>query len=67
MKYILNGVVFLSVKCCRSSHCNLLTVNTRVQSEVNAIKWDPTGSLLASCSDDWTAKVLSCFLYSISY
>uniref|UniRef100_A0A0D3GPW0 LisH domain-containing protein n=1 Tax=Oryza barthii TaxID=65489 RepID=A0A0D3GPW0_9ORYZ len=26
------------------------------QSEVNAIKWDPTGSLLASCSDDWTAK-----------
>ncbi|GJN38457.1 hypothetical protein PR202_gb27496 [Eleusine coracana subsp. coracana] len=26
-------------------------------SEVNAIKWDPTGSLLASCSDDWTAKV----------
>lgn len=25
--------------------------------EVNAIKWDPTGSLLASCSDDFTAKV----------
>ncbi|KAK2985658.1 hypothetical protein RJ640_006921 [Escallonia rubra] len=24
--------------------------------EVNAIKWDPTGSLLASCSDDFTAK-----------
>ncbi|KAG2565299.1 hypothetical protein PVAP13_7NG062317 [Panicum virgatum] len=29
------------------------------QSEVNAIKWDPTGSLLASCSDDGTAKIWS--------
>lgn len=27
--------------------------------EVNAIKWDPEGSLLASCSDDCTAKVWS--------
>lgn len=27
--------------------------------EVNAIKWDPTGTLLASCSDDYTAKVWS--------
>eukprot|EP01052_Picozoa_sp_SAG31_P010703 SAG31_NODE_594_length_13670_cov_2.624642_5_plen_497_part_00 len=25
--------------------------------EVNAVKWDPTGTLLASCSDDCTAKV----------
>ncbi len=25
--------------------------------EVNAIKWDPSGRLLASCSDDRTAKV----------
>ena len=25
--------------------------------EVNAIKWDPSGRLLASCSDDKTAKV----------
>ncbi|PIO35563.1 hypothetical protein AB205_0062350, partial [Aquarana catesbeiana] len=24
--------------------------------EVNAIKWDPTGNLLASCSDDMTLK-----------
>ena len=24
--------------------------------EVNAIKWDPQGQLLASCSDDGTAK-----------
>ena len=27
------------------------------QNEVNAVKWDPTGSLLASCSDDKTAKI----------
>ena len=26
------------------------------QSEVNAIKWDPSGTLLASCSDDLSAK-----------
>lgn len=26
--------------------------------EVNAIKWDPSGNLLASCSDDYTAKVI---------
>jgi transducin (beta)-like 1 len=25
--------------------------------EVNVVKWDPTGSLLISCSDDCTAKV----------
>lgn len=29
-----------------------------LQSEVNAIKWDPSGFLLASCSDDNTAKVI---------
>ena len=28
------------------------------QGEVNCVKWDPTGSLLASCSDDITAKVV---------
>ena len=30
----------------------------RFQGEVNCVKWDPTGSLLASCSDDITAKVV---------
>ncbi|CAL5418081.1 unnamed protein product [Camellia sinensis] len=30
-----------------------------IRGEVNAIKWDPTGSLLASCSDDSTAKIWS--------
>lgn len=29
------------------------------QNEVNAIKWDPSGMLLASCSDDMTLKVES--------
>lgn len=29
------------------------------QGEVNCVKWDPTGTLLASCSDDSTAKVWS--------
>lgn len=33
-----------------------------LQGEVNCVKWDPTGSLLASCSDDVTAKVLHCLL-----
>jgi len=27
------------------------------QNEVNAIKWDPEGQILASCSDDMTLKV----------
>ncbi|XP_039011660.1 LOW QUALITY PROTEIN: WD40 repeat-containing protein HOS15-like [Hibiscus syriacus] len=27
------------------------------QGEVNCVKWDPTGSLLASCSDDITANI----------
>jgi len=27
--------------------------------EVNAIKWDPQGQLLASCSDDMTLKIWS--------
>ena len=29
------------------------------EDEVNAVKWDPRGILLASCSDDKTAKVWS--------
>lgn len=37
------------------------------QSEVNCIKWDPTGSLLASCSDDMTAKVNITHCYGLTY
>jgi WD40 repeat protein len=29
------------------------------KNEVNAIKWDPQGNLLASCSDDMTLKIWS--------
>lgn len=53
--------------------CIWLVINSlhATQGEVNAIKWDPTGSLLASCSDDGTAKVniphssCMCLLYGI--
>ena len=31
----------------------------RAPTQVNAIKWDPSGTLLASCSDDYTAKIWS--------
>lgn len=41
--------------------CSLLTdlpfFLNPFQNEVNAIKWDPSGMLLASCSDDMTLKV----------
>lgn len=33
------------------------SLSLSLQNEVNAIKWDPTGNLLASCSDDMTLKV----------
>ena len=35
------------------------------QGEVNCVKWDPTGSLLASCSDDITAKVIHTIFLSL--
>lgn len=41
-------------------NCHILTKpgdDKKMQGEVNCVKWDPTGSLLASCSDDSTAKV----------
>lgn len=43
-------------------HLIFIITFTVFQGEVNAIKWDPTGTLLASCSDDYTAKVIA-FLY----
>lgn len=38
----------------KSLMCSFLS-----QNEVNAIKWDPQGMLLASCSDDMTLKIWS--------
>jgi transducin (beta)-like 1 len=35
------------------------------QNEVNAIKWDPQGKLLASCSDDMTLKVTNGLLFNM--
>lgn len=62
-----------TVRTVCSSHFPTVSYNTRLakkwasnhislclpplQNEVNAIKWDPTGNLLASCSDDMTLKV----------
>lgn len=37
--------------------CLNFSLSLTPQNEVNAIKWDPTGNLLASCSDDMTLKV----------
>lgn len=34
--------------------------------EVNAIEWDPSGTYLASCSDDYSAKVLFLYFTSLS-
>eukprot|EP00967_Tisochrysis_lutea_P084555 scaffold118249_cov37-Tisochrysis_lutea.AAC.3 len=44
---------------CKLNSPNYLRCFQGHRDEVNAIKWDPSGSLLASCSDDHTAKVLT--------
>jgi WD40 repeat protein len=41
-----------NVECFIQGHTN----------EVNAIKWDPQGKFLASCSDDMTLKVRELYL-----
>lgn len=40
--------------------CNCCCVDTLPMVQVNAIEWDARGRLLASCSDDGTAKLWSC-------
>ena len=45
-----NMYMYAILICC----CRLLIFQ---QSEVNTIRWDPSGSFLASCSDDLSAKV----------
>ncbi len=46
-----------TVHICRVGVSRPLKVYTGHTDEVNAVKWDPSGTLLASCSDDCTAKV----------
>jgi len=48
-----------SVFICRVGSPGPLQQFTGHKDEVNAVKWDPSGTLLASCSDDYTAKVWS--------
>ena len=46
-----------TIHVCRLGLNRPLRTFTGHKDEVNAIKWDPSGRLLASCSDDKTAKV----------
>lgn len=46
-----------TVHICRVGVSRPLKTYTGHTDEVNAVKWDPSGTLLASCSDDCTAKV----------
>ena len=45
--------------CVQAAQPQLSQVLQGHKDEVNAIKWDPSGQLLASCSDDYTAKLWS--------
>ncbi|XP_074303689.1 WD40 repeat-containing protein HOS15 [Silene latifolia] len=44
---------------CKIGENNPIKTFAGHQGEVNCVKWDPTGTLLASCSDDNTAKIWS--------
>lgn len=46
-----------TVQVCRVGMDKPLQVFSGHDDEVNAVKWDPSGSYLASCSDDSTAKI----------
>jgi transducin (beta)-like 1 len=46
-----------TVNICRVGVAHPLKTYLGHTDEVNAVKWDPSGTLLASCSDDCTAKV----------
>lgn len=47
------------IHVCKIGDAKPLKTFSGHEDEVNAIKWDPSGRLLASCSDDRTAKVWS--------
>lgn len=46
-----------TVHICQVGTPKPLKTYTGHTDEVNAVKWDPSGTLLASCSDDCTAKI----------
>mmetsp|Transcript_29774 Transcript_29774/g.50778 ORF Transcript_29774/g.50778 Transcript_29774/m.50778 type:complete len:831 (+) Transcript_29774:153-2645(+) len=46
-----------TVQICRVGFSRPVKTYSGHNDEVNAVKWDPSGTLLASCSDDCTAKV----------
>ena len=46
-----------TVQICRVGLSRPVKTYSGHNDEVNAVKWDPSGTLLASCSDDCTAKV----------
>ena len=47
------------IHCCKVGEQQPVRTFSEHKDEVNAIKWDPQGTLLASCSDDKTAKIWS--------
>jgi len=49
---VVTSPVIMHLTCPRDCVCGL-------QDEVNAITWDPSGTLLASCSDDCSTKLWS--------
>jgi hypothetical protein len=48
----------------KAFHAAYIFYFLQFQGEVNCVKWDPTGSWLASCSDDISAKVIICAFFS---
>ena len=49
----------IMLRCYRAAAHGYPSMPSPIAPQVNAIKWDPSGRLLASCSDDKTAKVWS--------
>lgn len=49
----------MCIHVCKLGHSAPLKTFRGHRNEVNAIKWCPTGRLLASCSDDMTLKIWS--------
>ncbi|KAL2499622.1 WD-40 repeat family protein [Abeliophyllum distichum] len=47
------------IHVCKIGETNPVKTFSGHQGEVNCVKWDPMGMLLASCSDDITAKIWS--------